>query len=235
MGTRTFNQLAKRSLCKDEMNLAEFPLAVIGKRPPQGIKTLQFSDEIKHPETGETIYRSLTVTGSDLLGLPTSIDEEVLVGCLKLTKDEGMQHRKVPFTPYQFLEELGWSRDGKSYRRLTTSLDRWTGTLVISNNAFWHKGKQKLVKDSFGLIDRWKLTDEQARPFSLRQIGLVYLGRFHVGKPASGKYPHARLWVLEEPRESRFQKIVSSTRQKVLQAKYGNFPAQDACLRQGGS
>ena len=162
MGTRTFSQLANRSLCKDEMNLAEFPLAVIGKRPPQGIKTLQFSDQIKHPETGETIYRSLTVTGSDLLGLPTSIDEEVLVGCLKLTKDEGMQHRKVPFTAYQFLEELGWARDGKSYRRLATSLDRWTGTLVISNNAFWHKGKQKLVKDSFGLIDRWKLTDEQA-------------------------------------------------------------------------
>jgi len=152
-----------QSICKDEMNLAEFPLSVIGKRPPKGVKTLEFSDEITNPQTGDKIIRHVTVTGSDLLGLPTSVDDEVIVGCLKLTKDDGMKRRRVPFTAYQFLEEIGWPRDGKGYRRLAESLDRWKGTMVISNNAFWNKGKQKLVKDTFGLIDRWKLVDEEAQ------------------------------------------------------------------------
>jgi len=152
----------RKSHCKDEMNLAEFPLAVIGKRPPKGIKTLSFEDEITDPSTGEKVKRQWTVTGSDLLGLPTSVDEEVLVGCLKLTKTFGMELRKVPFTAYEFLEELRWSRDGKSYRRLTESLDRWTGTTVLSHDAFWHKGKQKRIKDTFSLLDRWKLQDEDA-------------------------------------------------------------------------
>jgi len=147
-------------ICKDEMNLAEFPLSVIGKRVPKGVKTIEFQDEIRDPKSGDTIHRHLTITGSDLLGLPTSVDDEVLVGCLKLTKDYKLERRRVPFTAYQFLEELGWSRDTKSYRRLTQSLDRWAGTRVYSNNAFWHKGKQKLVKDSFGLIDRWTLTED---------------------------------------------------------------------------
>jgi len=149
------------SYCKDEMNLAEFPLCVIGTRPPKGVKTLVFEDSIEHPKTGEPVVRKLTVTGSDLLGLPTSIDEEVLMGCLKLTMDRRKASQKVPFTAYQFLEELRWSRDGRGYRRLTESLDRWTGVMVLSNNAFWHKGKQRVVKDTFGLIDRWKLVDEQ--------------------------------------------------------------------------
>lgn len=142
------------------MNLAEFPLSVIGRRAPRGVKTIEFHDEVKDPNNGNAIKRHVTVTGSDLLGLPTSVDDEVLVGCLKLTKDYGLELRRVPFTAYQFLEELGWARDGKNYRRLTKSLDRWTATRVFSNNAFWHKGKQKLIKDSFGLIDRWQLTGE---------------------------------------------------------------------------
>ena len=141
---------------KDEMNLAEFPLSVIGRRPPKGVKTLVFRDEIRDPVTGEQVPRELTVTGSDLYGLPTSVDEEVLVGCLKLTKDDGERVRKVRFTPYAFLEELGWPRDGKAYRRLSESLDRWCSLTVISNGAYWHKGKQQRVRDVVGVLDRWQ-------------------------------------------------------------------------------
>ena len=141
---------------KDEMNLAEFPLSVIGKRAPKGVKTLVFRDEIRDPGTGEMVPRELTVTGSDLYGLPTSVDEEVLVGCLKITKDDGERVRKVDFTPYAFLEEIGWPRDGKAYRRLTESLDRWCSLTVISNEAYWHKGKRERVRDVVGVLDRWQ-------------------------------------------------------------------------------
>lgn len=168
-------QQAIAKLSRDEMNLAEFPLTVIGKRVPKGVKTLHFEDEIEDSNTGETIHRQLTVTGSDLLGLPTSVDDEVLVGCLKLSANDRFRNRRVQFTPYEFLEEIGWGRDSKSYRRLTESLDRWAALTVFSNNAYWHKGKQRFVKDTFGIIDRWKsVGNDRSDPKQVKNAWLLW-------------------------------------------------------------
>lgn len=139
---------------RDELNLAEFPLSLIGRRAPGSAKTIRFEDRTWDRSVGDYVTRRLTVTASDLLGLPTATDDEVLVGCMKLTKDQGFESPRVLFTSYAFLELLGWPRDGRSYRRLSQSLDRWAGTLVISDNAFWHKGRQKWVKDTINIVDR---------------------------------------------------------------------------------
>lgn len=142
---------------KDELNLAEFPLSVVGRRPPAGVKTVYFEDETWDRGAKRLVSRRLTVTASDLLGLPTATDEEVLVGCLKLTRDQGFRSPRIEFVPYELLELLGWRRDGRGYRRLSQSLDRWAGTLVISDNAFWHKGQQCWVKDTLSVLDRVRI------------------------------------------------------------------------------
>lgn len=154
MAQEAEQELRERSRGKDELNLAEFPLSIIGKRAPGGAKTIYFSDQVWDKGAKKFVDRKLTVTASDLMGLPTAIDDEVLVGCMKITRDQGFKDPKVLFTPYEFLELIGWRRDGKSYKRLSQSLDRWAGTLVISDNAFWHKGRQKWVKDTINIIDR---------------------------------------------------------------------------------
>lgn len=96
----------KKKTGRDELNLAEFPLSIVGKRPPGNVKTLHFEDQVWDKSVRKYVARRLTITASDLLGLPTALDDEVLVGCIKLTKDQGLKNPKVLFTPYEFLELL---------------------------------------------------------------------------------------------------------------------------------
>ncbi|TWT41500.1 Replication initiator protein A [Thalassoglobus neptunius] len=155
---------------RDEMNLAEFPIAVIGKRPPGNVKTLVFRDQVWDKAVNKYVDRTLTVTSSDLLGLPTQFDDEVLLGCIQLSKANGFKSQEVQFTRYELLELLDRPRDGKNYRRVSESLDRWAGTLVISDKAWWDKERQGWVKDTFNVIDRVNIVEaediERARSLS---------------------------------------------------------------------
>lgn len=44
---------------KDELNLAEFPIAALSNRVDQATKTIVFEDSTKDSSTGEIILRSL--------------------------------------------------------------------------------------------------------------------------------------------------------------------------------
>ena len=102
-----------RVISRDEMNLAEFPLAVLSTRSNPNIKTLEFSDSIRG-KRGELINRKWIITGADKFGLPTSSDDEVLLGLMKLTVDKGFESRKIHFTRYELLKALQWSTEGRS-------------------------------------------------------------------------------------------------------------------------
>ena len=70
---------------KDELNLAEFPIAALTDRVPDGQTTLVFEDKLERRD-GPPIVRRLTIMGTHKHGLPTSLDDEVLVGLIQLTK-----------------------------------------------------------------------------------------------------------------------------------------------------
>ena len=70
---------------KDELNLAEFPIAALTDRIPDGQTTLVFEDRLERRDSAP-IVRRLTIMGTHKHGLPTSLDDEVLVGLIQLTK-----------------------------------------------------------------------------------------------------------------------------------------------------
>ncbi len=138
---------------KDEMNLAEFPLCALSHRPQHDQKTLRFEDRLFDKGKGEWITRQLTVTGSDAFGLPTALDDEVLLGLIQLTHQRNFADRKVPFTRHQLLRLLDWRNDSKNYRRLETSLNRWTGVTLYYDNAWWNKARQCWVDEKFHVLE----------------------------------------------------------------------------------
>jgi len=71
---------------RDEMNLAEFPLATLANRAPRGCKTLVFADRIWDRGQAQHRFRRLTISASDKYGLPTAIDNEVIVGLIQVSK-----------------------------------------------------------------------------------------------------------------------------------------------------
>src|SRR5690606_4291994 len=113
----------RRAISRDEMNLAEFPLAVLSTRANPNLKTLEFCDEVRG-KNGDVVDRKWIITGADKFGLPTASDDEVLLGLLKLTVDNGFESQKVFFTRYELLRILRWTTEGRSYTRLQRALDR---------------------------------------------------------------------------------------------------------------
>ncbi len=152
---------------KDEMNLAEFPLAAIADRVPDDQKTLVFEDQIFDSGRSEMITRRLTITASEKFGLPTSLDDEVILGLIQLSKKSRFSDRKVNFSRYQLIQELGWRHEGRSYERLEKSLKRWLTVTLDYEKAWWDKEAQSWVDESFHILDNLTLYDQERR---LRQL-----------------------------------------------------------------
>ena len=141
---------------KDELNLAEFPLCALAHRL-QDQKTLRFEDRVWDARRKETITRQLTITGSDAYGLPTALDDEVLLGLIQISKLNQFADRIVRFTRYQLIQLLGWRNESKSYERLEASLNRWTGVTLYYKNAWWDKQRQCWVDEKFHVLDNTRL------------------------------------------------------------------------------
>ena len=71
------------------MNLAEFPLTTLADRAPRGCKTLVFEDRIWDRGSRQERVRRLTISASDKYGLPTAMDDEVILGLVQLSKADG--------------------------------------------------------------------------------------------------------------------------------------------------
>ena len=138
------------------MNLAEFPLTVLSTRSNQSLKTLEFSDSV-HDRNGKVMRRHWIVTGADKFGLPTSSDDEVLLGLLKFTLDHQFTDRKIFFTRYELLKVLRWTTEGRSYRRLQNALDRLSGVRIKATNAFYDNESKAHSTRNFGVIDAYEL------------------------------------------------------------------------------
>jgi hypothetical protein len=132
------------------MNLAEFPIAALTDYVPKGQNTIRFSDGVG----------SLVITGSDAFGLPTATDADVVVALIQLTKRRNQfSHETVHFTRAELLEILGWAESGKSYRRLTESLIRWSTTSLKYEGTWWDLKARRKINAVFHILNEVVLFD----------------------------------------------------------------------------
>jgi len=167
---------------KDELNLAEFPIAALTDRIPNGQTTLVFEDKLErrdHPP----IVRRLTIMGTVKHGLPTATDDEVLVGLIQLTKRRNFSNAKVPFSRYELIELLGWPQSGASYRRIEEALNRWVGVVLMYENAWWDNTAKSWVDENFHVLDNVTLYDRERRKRAGGKPGKP------TTKPATGRRP----------------------------------------------
>jgi Replication initiator protein A len=156
-------ELLPRTIGRDELNLAEFPLTALAHRVPCDRKELVYQDQIRDQNSGEIIPRRLTITGDAKYGLPTSLDDDVIVALIHTTKEaNSFTARTVPFSRMAVIELLGWPRNGQSLRRLDESLNRWLGVTLRYKNAWWDKAAQEWVNESFHILDNLTIYDQQA-------------------------------------------------------------------------
>jgi hypothetical protein len=132
-------------------------------------------------KNGDLINRKWIITGADKFGLPTSSDDEVLLGLLKLTADDGLQNRKVHFTRYELLKILRWTTEGRSYTRLQNALDRLSGVRIKATNAFYDNETKLHSTRNFGIIDAYEINDGRDTRPSFFSWSDVLFKSFQVG------------------------------------------------------
>src|SRR3954447_6250521 len=131
-------------LGRDEMNLAELPIALLADRVPKGQKTIHFEDQ----------HGKLTVTGSDAYGLPTATDTDVIVALIYLTKlRNDFTDVKVNFSKYELIKLLNWTDESWYYKRLEESFHRWSGVLLVYDKCWWNNKTKRHVSANMHIID----------------------------------------------------------------------------------
>ena len=158
-------------LGRDEMNLSEFPFAVLSKLAPNDVTTLEFYDEIRTGE-GKMVARKWIVTGTEKYGLPTATDEEVYIALMEVTKEQGFESRTVPITRYDLISRMGWKPDGRSYTRLEAALDRLKTVSIKAENAFWDNAanQDRDLPGLQGLLGQRRATIHDGRFRNHRQL-----------------------------------------------------------------
>ncbi|MCB0321813.1 MAG: replication initiator protein A, partial [Bdellovibrionales bacterium] len=147
---------------RDELNLAEWPLSALSDKSDPSIKTIYFEDKIFDRSRNEYIPRRVTITGSDAFGLPTPLDEEVLLALIQLSKAHGFTSKRVYFNRYQLLQILKLPANGQNYKRIEQALNRWMGVTMYYKNAWRDRKTQSWVDESFHMLERVKIvTDER--------------------------------------------------------------------------
>jgi hypothetical protein len=151
---------------KDELNLAEFPIAALTDRVPDGQTTLVFEDRLDQRD-GLPIVRRLTIMAPSKHGLPAAMDDEVIVGLIQLTKRRNnFTDPKVQFSRYELIDLLGWPQTGPSYRRIEEALHRWVGVVLVYENAWWDNQAKSWVDESFHILENVSLYDRERRKLS---------------------------------------------------------------------
>ena len=149
---------------KDELNFAEFPLGVLRSRGSRNVVTRK--DQIWDQKIGRKIERELTIRGCPELGLPTGYDEDILVGLVQLTRAQNQFTKpEVVFLRSQLIDLLGLPDNGKTYKRIRQSLQRWLGVTLIYNRAWReHKsGRWLKLKDGFHILEHLQVLDAEDR------------------------------------------------------------------------
>lgn len=149
---------------RDELNLAEFPVTLLADRVSEGCKTLVFEDSVFDQQANGMVTRRLTITGSDAYGLPTAVDDEILVALIQLTKlGNNFTGRRVSFTRYEILKLLDWGDRGDSYERIEESLNRWMGVTLYYDKAWWDKDAKSWIDAKFHVLESVFLVDKDTR------------------------------------------------------------------------
>lgn len=148
---------------KDEMNFAEFPIALLTDRVPKGQTSIKFEDQIYDEKRKKLITRRRIIEGSQEYGLPTATDDAVVLALIQLTKlKSNFKAREVEFTRLELIKMLGWPDDGRSYDRIKLSLLRIANVTYNYDNAWWDSRQKTWTTKAFHIIDTVEINDSRS-------------------------------------------------------------------------
>jgi hypothetical protein len=137
---------------QDEINLTEFPIALLSDRTPRG------KPAMRRFTNGNKIWE---IVGHGGHGLPTRLDLEVYVVLTELTREQGFPER-VEFSRHDLLRRLEWGLGAERYARLQQALECWVGVTIQTTNSFYDKEKGEwLSRHAFHLLEEYHIAEQR--------------------------------------------------------------------------
>jgi plasmid replication initiation protein len=121
---------------------------------------IQYTNTIRTRD-GQELRQTWTVRAVQGLGLPGTLDQDVYVALLQVIDRQGdiSEDGWISFSLYELIELLHRTHGGRDYRQVKESLERLSGTIIQSRNAFYRKSTKSYVDDTFHLLDRVQHTE----------------------------------------------------------------------------
>src|SRR5215213_2991280 len=141
-------------LVKAEGNFEDHPYFTVGnQRSGEGI--LRYSSTIRTRD-GQELKQTWTVRAVQGLGLPGTLDQDVYVALLQIIDRQGgvPEDGWISFSLYELMQLLRRTHGGRDYRQIKESLERLSGTVIQSKNAFYRKSSKSYLDDTFHLLER---------------------------------------------------------------------------------
>ncbi len=156
---------------RDEMNLADFPIAALQRQQPSDeggrkLDRLDFEASRYDPATRRRVRQKVTLTSSAREGLPTPADEHVILALLYVAKHgDNFAGDTVRFAPAQLFDIMGWAPNGRSYARLRAVLRRLKSLTVRYENAWWDAAGRGYEEEvATGIVDGYRIARQVSGP-----------------------------------------------------------------------
>src|SRR4051794_9617013 len=108
MNERKPSDLEPTGFGRYEMNLCEYPIALIRKDQP-GDEPVVFREEVRDQVTSRTVVREVRIEPNPRYGYPTERDGDVLIALMSLSKrDYDFAEKTVRFTREQLRKVMRW-------------------------------------------------------------------------------------------------------------------------------
>jgi plasmid replication initiation protein len=167
-------------LVKAEGNFEDHPYFTVGnQRGGEGV--IRYSNTIRTRD-GQELKQTWTVRAVQGLGLPGTLDQDVYVALLQLIDRQGDIPKDgwIGFSIYELVELLRRTHGGRDYRQIKESLERLSGTIIQSKNAFYRKSTKSYLDDTFHLLDRVQHSETEDRAGRRAERTWVKLSEYFV-------------------------------------------------------
>jgi hypothetical protein len=136
-------------LVQVESNVEEWPVFQLGRSKSNSARV----EQTITGEDGSELQQRLEVSAPGKYRLPGRFDYDVYSAVLELLEIRGgmPEDGTLGFSLHELILIMGLRPSGRTYEEVRRSLRRIAATVLESDNAFWSKGQQRHISDTFNL------------------------------------------------------------------------------------
>ena len=211
LGEQVTRENSHPPLIQVESNVEEWPLFQLGRSKND-------SSRVEHTikgEDGSQLQQRLEVSAPGKYRLPGRFDYDVYSAVLELLEIRGgmPEDGTLSFSLHELILIMGIEPSGRTYEEVKRSLRRIAATVLESDNAFWSRGQQRHISDTFNLWNvRFDSVSDRNGTGSRHEIEFGKLFRRSFEEHYLRGLDIEFFWALDSPVAKRLYRLVDLKR-----------------------